>query len=120
MKSRTAASVLRTIADDKSTDIFLTIYQSGGIDSVSLKRKTKLTRKQYYSRLSNMKRAGLVRRKEGKYVLTAFGKIVYEAQAAVGEALTNFWKFKAVDVLDMSKDLPTEEQHKLTKILFKK
>jgi hypothetical protein len=52
-KSQTSASILRTIADDKSLSLFKTIAQ-GTIDSENLKDKTKLTRKQYYSRLSRM------------------------------------------------------------------
>ena len=70
------SSVLRTIADDKSLDLFATVALET-IDSKNLKNKTKLTRKQYYSRLARMTRAGLVRRKNGKYILTTFGKIVY-------------------------------------------
>ena len=68
-KSQTSATVLRAIADDKSLELFKTIAQ-GTIDSENLKSKTKLTRKQYYSRLSRMTKAGLVRKKSGKYLLT--------------------------------------------------
>jgi predicted transcriptional regulator len=81
-KSQTPATVLRTISDDKSMELFKIIAQ-GSIESESLKSKTKLTRKQYYSRLSRMTKAGLVRKKSGKYLLTAFGKIVYDAEITV-------------------------------------
>ncbi len=73
VKSQTSvASVLRTIADDKSLELFATVAAET-IDSKNLKNRIKLTRKQYYSRLSRMTRAGLVRRKNGKYILTTFG-----------------------------------------------
>ena len=65
-KSQTTATVLRTISDDRSMDLFKTIA-SGSIDSESLKGKTKLTRKQYYSRLSRMTKSGLVRKKALQY-----------------------------------------------------
>ena len=116
-KSQTKASVLRTIADDKSLELFKTIAQ-GTIDSESLKSRTKLTRKQYYSRLSRITKAGLVRKKSGKYLLTAFGKIVIDAQTTVENALTSYWKLRAIDSLEMSNELPKEEQQKLIDTLL--
>lgn len=116
-KSQTPATVLRTIADDKSLELFKTIAQ-GTIDSENLKNKTKLTRKQYYSRLSRMTKAGLVRKKSGKYLLTAFGKVVYDAQTTVENALTSYWKLRAIDSLEMSNELPKEEQQKLIDALL--
>lgn len=116
-KSQTTATVLRTISDDKSMDLFKTIA-FGNIDSENLKGKTKLTRKQYYSRLSRMTKAGLVRKRSGKYTLTAFGKVVYDSQNTVDSALINFWKLKAIDSLEMSNELPKEEQQKLIDTLL--
>lgn len=116
-RSQTTAAVLRTIADDKSLELFKTIAQ-GTIDSESLKSKTKLTRKQYYSRLSRITKAGLGRKKSGKYLLTAFGKIVIDAQTTVENALTSYWKLRAIDSLEMSNELPKEEQQKLIDTLL--
>jgi Mn-dependent DtxR family transcriptional regulator len=109
----TTATVLRSIADDKSMAIFRTIAQSNdGIDSKYLKDKLKLTRKQYYSRLSRMTRSGLVKKRKGKYTLTTFGKVVYESQATVDSALSNLWKLKTIDSLEMSHGLSEEERQK--------
>jgi predicted transcriptional regulator len=116
-KAQTAATIVRTIADDKSLELFRTIAQ-GTINSENLKNKTKLTRKQYYSRLSRMTKAGLVRKKSGKYLLTAFGKIVYDAQETIDTALTSYWKLRAIDSLEMSNELPKEEQQKLIDALL--
>jgi predicted transcriptional regulator len=116
-KSQTVATVLRTIADDKSMELFKTIAQ-GKIDSESLKSKTKLTRKQYYSRLSRMIKAGLVRKKSGKYLLTTFGKIVFDVQLTVESALGSYWKLRAIDSLETSNELPKEEQQKLIDALL--
>jgi predicted transcriptional regulator len=116
-KSQTTATVLRTIADDKSMELFKTIAQ-GKIDSESLKSKTKLTRKQYYSRLSRMIKAGLVRKKSGKYLLTTFGKIVFDVQLTVESALGSYWKLRAIDSLETSNELPKEEQQKLIDALL--
>jgi predicted transcriptional regulator len=116
-KSQTPAAILRTIADDKSLELFKTIAH-GTIDSENLKNKTKLTRKQYYSRLSRMTKAGLVRKKSGKYLLTAFGKIVFDSQTTVENALNSYWKLRAIDSLEMSNELPKEEQQKLIDALL--
>jgi predicted transcriptional regulator len=98
-------------------ELFKTIAL-GTITSDSLKSRTKLTRKQYYSRLARMTKAGLVRKKSGKYLLTAFGKIVQESQTMVENAVTNYWKLRAIDSLEMSNELPKEEQKKLIDTLL--
>ena len=117
-KSHTSsASVLRTIADDKSIELFTTVALET-IDSKNLKSRTKLTRKQYYSRLSRMTSAGLVRRKNGKYILTTFGRIVYDSKVTIENALTNYWKLKAIDSLETSNEVPKEEQQKLIETLL--
>ena len=104
--------VLAAISDKQSLDLFRYIAGTNG-DSDSLRAKLNLTRKQYYSRLSRMTKAGLVKRKNGKHFLTAFGKVVYDAQTTIEKAVTNYWKLKAVDSLEMSDELPEEERLKL-------
>jgi hypothetical protein len=117
-KSHTsAATVLRTIADDKSIELFTTVALET-IDSKNLKSRTRLTRKQYYSRLSRMTSAGLVRRKNGKYILTTFGRIVYDSKVTIEHALNNYWKLKAIDSLETSNEVPKEEQQKLIETLL--
>jgi predicted transcriptional regulator len=118
VKSQTSvASVLKTIADDKSLELFATVATET-VDSKNLKSRIKLTRKQYYSRLSRMTKAGLVRRKNGKYILTTFGKIVYESKITIENALSNYWKLKAIDSLETSNEVPKEEQKKLIEKLL--
>jgi predicted transcriptional regulator len=117
VRSQSTASILRTIADEKSLELFTTVALET-IDSKNLKSKTKLTRKQYYSRLSRMTRAGLVRRKNGNYILTTFGRIVYESKVTLEIALNNYWKLKAIDSIEISNELPKEEQQKLIETLL--
>jgi hypothetical protein len=76
-------------------------------------RKTKLIRKQYYSRMSKLIKSGLIKRKQGKHTLTAFGKVVYDAQMKIENAANNYWILKAIDSLEDSDDLPSEERKKL-------
>lgn len=93
MKAKTTAHVLRAISDNKSMYLFHMISSSqGGIEGDNLKKQAKLTRKQYYTRLSRLKESGIVTKKGGRYTLTTFGIIAYNAQKKVDEALANFWK----------------------------
>ena len=76
--------------------------------------KIKLTRKQYYSRISRLVNAGLIKRKNGKYTLTAFGKVIYYAALTIIENATNsYWKLKVIDSLEMSDDISPEEHKKI-------
>ena len=109
---QTADNVLSAISDKDSLKLFRYIADTDG-DSDTLRDKTNLTRKQYYSRISRMTRVGLVKRKNGKHSLTAFGKVVYDAGRIIDKAISNYWKLKAIDSLDLSKDLPKEEKIKL-------
>lgn len=108
----TADNVLAAISDKQSLELFRYIADTNG-DSDALRAKINLTRKQYYSRLSRMTKVGLVKRKNGKHFLTAFGKVVYDAQKTIEKAVDIFWKLKAVDSLELSGELPEEERAKL-------
>jgi DNA-binding HxlR family transcriptional regulator len=109
---QTADRVLTAISDKESLELFRFIAANNE-DSESLRTKTNLTRKQYYSRLSRMTKAGLVKRKKGKHSLTAFGKVIYDAQTIVERAVNNYWRLKAIDSFEISSDLPEEERIKL-------
>jgi hypothetical protein len=65
-------------------------------------REMSLTPKQYYSRISGLMAAGLIKRQRGKYSLTLMGKIVYDAHLNIGKALSYYWKLKAIESIDMS------------------
>jgi DNA-binding HxlR family transcriptional regulator len=108
----TAYNVLAAISDKQSLELFRYIADTNG-DSDALRAKINLTRKQYYSRLSRMTKVGLVKRKNGKHFLTAFGKVVYDSQKTIEKAVDIFWKLKAVDSLELSGELPEEERAKL-------
>ena len=107
------ADVLEAMSDNRSLELFRTIALTR-TDSDTLISKTKLTCKQYYSRMSRLMNAGLIKRKQGKYTLTAFGKVIYDIAIAILEnAVSNYWKLKAIDSLEMSKALPAEERKKI-------
>jgi DNA-binding HxlR family transcriptional regulator len=104
--------VLKSISDNGSIELFRLIATQHS-DSELLRSETKMTRKQYYSRMSRLMEAGLIKRKNGKHTMTAFGKVVYYAQMTIENAVDNYWKLKAIDSVEMSNDLPVEERKKL-------
>ena len=69
----------KTISDDRALALFKTIALAKTNNDMLL-MKMQLTSKQYYSRMSGLMKNGLVKRKNGRYALTAFGKVVYEIQ----------------------------------------
>ena len=79
-----------------------------------------LTTKQYYSRVSGLLNAGLIKRRKRKYSLTLLGKVVYDSQMVLGKALTYYWKLKAIDSIELSSDVrvPKEELTQLINALI--
>jgi DNA-binding HxlR family transcriptional regulator len=117
-KSHTVANVLRSISDNLSLDLYRTIAKSNGESGDSLLAKIKITRKQFYSRLSSLTNAGLIKRKQGKYSLTTFGKVVYNSEKAIENAYNIYWKLRAIDSIGISSDLPEEEYSKIVDALI--
>src|SRR6266487_4756334 len=99
VSSQSLPKILSAIADAKSLFIFLSIA-SGFVEGNVLLKKTNLSRKQYYSRISAIMDAGLMTRKNKKYCLTSLGKIVYGSQITTQNALNNYWKLRAIDSFD--------------------
>ena len=113
------SDILTAISDDKSLVLFDTIALSSGNTDILI-RKLGLTRKQYYSRMYALTNAGLITRSNGKYSLTSFGKIVYEAQILIGSAKQNYWKLKAIDSIESSsRKMTTEERNKIIDTLLR-
>ena len=94
-------SILKKISDDKALTLFNSIAISNGDKYIPLK-ELNLTTKQYYSRVSGLLNAGLIKRLKGKYFLTLLGKVVYDCQLTIGKALTYHWKLKAIESIEMS------------------
>ena len=112
------ADVLDTISDDKSLVLFNTIALSNSDGSDILISKLNLTRKQYYSRISKLVKVDLVVRRNRKYFLTSLGKIVYDAQKIIGNAVGDYWKLKAVDTLEITDQMPKEEYNEIINALI--
>ena len=80
LKEVTMLDVPNAIRDTNGRDIFNSI--EGGRMC-----KPKMSRKQYYLRLSRLIKANMIKRKDGKYLLTPFGKVIYMVQLEFVKAI---------------------------------
>jgi len=105
-----AVSLLRAMSDDNSLQLLKIIANhyddhtkldsSEYVNTLFLMSKVKLTRKQYYSRISNLVSHGLIRRSSGRYILTSFGKVADSIYSLVEQAIHDHWKLKAIDAFE--------------------
>ena len=106
---------MHILADNRTMNLFRDIASTKNNRSIII--SLRLTRKQYYSRLSDLIKSGLIYRRKGKYYLTTFGKIVYDvltnAQRKIDYAINNIWKLKAIDSLEAYEEPSKEELKKI-------
>lgn len=118
MAQKNICDVVRSISDDKSLSIFNIIALAASSSETQINR-LKLTRKQYYSRMSAMIKAGLIAKANGRYNLTSFGKVVYKAHILIGKGQQSYWKLKAIDAFESSDNaLSSEERVRLINSLI--
>jgi hypothetical protein len=102
-KSPSISDILKKISDDKALVLFNSIAVSPpDNDRYIPLREMNLSTKQYYSRISGLTAAGLIKRRKGRYSLTMLGKVVYESQMLIGRSLAYYWKLKAIESIEMS------------------
>jgi hypothetical protein len=111
--------ILKKISDDKALVLFNSIAVSPESERYIPLKEMNLSTKQYYSRISGLTDAGLIKRHNGKYSLTLLGKVVYDSQMTIGKTLAYYWKLKAIESIEMSKSgLPNEERIQLINALI--
>ena len=105
-KITTAREILEAISDQRSQELLNII--AGENDLVA--GSSCMTRKQYYLRLARFAKLDLIKRVEGRYILTTFGKVIYEVQLRIAVAVSNRWKLKAFDALYSDDTIPVSER----------
>jgi hypothetical protein len=111
--------ILKKISDDKALTLLNNIALTKDNSQVPL-REMNLSAKQYYSRISGLISAGLIKKKQSQYCLTALGKVVYDAHTVIGKALSYYWKMKAIESIQLSasQEFPIEDMQMLIKSLI--
>ncbi len=112
--------ILHAILDEKTWNIFNIIASSDSKSEILITR-LKLTRKQYYSRMARLVQTGLAKRQKSRYLLTAFGKVIQNAEMnfeiRIEDALKNYWKLKAIDTLQMSSVMGEEGEKIISELI---
>jgi len=97
------SAVLGAISDEVSLELFNLVAITNGTSDI-LRSKMNITRKQYYSRLYKLVHCGLITRRENQYFLTALGRVIYDSQTTIENALSNYWKIKVVDSIGVAEN----------------
>jgi hypothetical protein len=117
-RSVTVEKSLKALSDDKTLILFEMIARQE-LHPYNVMTKLGLTKRQYYSRMLSMLAAGLIRRKNGVYSVTSFGKVVYKAQTLIGKGVSIQWKLSAIDSIEKnSTALLQEELDRLMNLLI--
>ncbi|MFZ0405997.1 MAG: hypothetical protein WAL79_09250 [Nitrososphaeraceae archaeon] len=111
MKEDQLSDLLGLLSDRKSREL-LNIMVEPGFDTITLRKKSKMTRKQIYSRTCKMLKIGLISRSKGKLSVTSFGKAILQNLQFSQKLLEDKWKFKAINAIDLQ-DMSVEEHKKL-------
>jgi predicted transcriptional regulator len=90
--------VINALFQEKFFVVFDLIAVEGG-DRKQIINSLGLTPKQYHSRISALRKSGLVEKINEKYFLTSFGKVVHEARQLIESAIKDYWKFESTILL---------------------
>jgi predicted transcriptional regulator len=104
--------IFSVLSDNDSLKIIDTIASS----QQDLKKDNFDTPKRYYSRLSKLKKASIIRKKGRSYALTSFGSILHNTIQTVKQAHGLQWKLEVVDAIDES--LPYTERQSIIESLI--
>ena len=107
------SAVLDAISDDASLELFKLVAATNGTSEI-IRSNMKITRKQYYTRLFRLVHRGLIARRDSKYFLTAVGKVTFDAQISIENALSN--SKKPSDSFEVAQDFPSQEKNQLIDI----
>ena len=117
IEGHSVGDIIQSISDSKSLDLFCSIAK-GSVESEVLKETKGLSRKQFYTRTSQLLQAGLIQRSKGSFSLTCLGAIVYHAQLVIEDGVNNYWKLKAIDSIRSSGEIVEQERIKIIKTIL--
>jgi predicted transcriptional regulator len=110
------ADVIEAISDKHSLDL-LKMVALANFNTKIFRKESKISSKQYYFRMSRLTRVGVIKRKNGKYSLTSFGKIVYDAETMIEDAVRNYEKLKIIETLEDFSDADSLVKEEIEKLI---
>ena len=119
----TAQEIMKLFTEKKTLQIFNTIAKLNGDDRIILLSALGLANKRFYTRIHLLKYAGLVKKIDRYYHLTAFGKCIHkitcDAELQMTIAIKNYYNYVVIDSMSKT-DIPEQEQQKIQDDLFAK
>jgi hypothetical protein len=106
-------TIIKLLSDDITITLLHKIISTPNQDSEQIRKgMLKLTKKQYYLRLSQLMRTHIIARNHGKYTATGFGLVINEALKLLIVAAKERYKLQLID--NFPKDeIPQSEYEKL-------
>jgi predicted transcriptional regulator len=95
-------NVFRVLSDQQTERLFKTIIDSKDAESQILILESGLSKRQYYDRIANLLKAGLIWRQKGRYELSSFGKVIFSLYKIAEKATKIYWKLNVIDNIKMS------------------
>jgi DNA-binding HxlR family transcriptional regulator len=117
--SPTVTKTLEALSSESAFNIIKTLSSSSNMhDSLALMEELKLSKKQFYIAVSQLSNQGIVKRINGQYGLTSFGKLILNSLNLVEDAIKIYSKTKAIDVIQSSQRSTKGEILELVNILI--
>lgn len=104
--------VLELISDRHSMNIFNAIARDVST-SDSLMKILDISPKEYYSRSTRLLDRSLIRRKDGRLILTSFGRLIYNAQLKIAIAFKHSPELRTIDAIKSYSEMPDDEQMRI-------
>jgi hypothetical protein len=109
--------VLQAISDPLSLELLEAVAKKAAT-SDDYMQMLDISRKQYYGRSSRLVNADLIKPIDGRYFLTSFGKLVYQAQLKISAAARCASELRMIDAIKSHSGLSDKEQKNLVDIII--
>jgi hypothetical protein len=101
-KNVSIRNVFKVLSDQETERLFKIIIDFKDAESQILIVELGLSKRQYYDRINNLLKAGLIRRQKGRYEQSSFGKVIFSLYKIAEKASGIYWKLEAIDNIKMS------------------
>ncbi len=121
MKEDQLSDLLGLLSDRKSRELLNTMVEPG-FNTITLRKKSKMTRKQIYSRTCKMLKIGLISRSKGKLSVTFFGKVILQNLQYIQQQFTNLilhiLTTSEHEIIDTCRSKPTQNVCTLVRLVY--
>jgi DNA-binding HxlR family transcriptional regulator len=115
----TITQTLEAISSESAFNIIKALSSSSNkYDSFALMEELRLSKKQFYVTISHLSNQGIIKRSNGEYRLTSFGKLILNSLDLVEDTIRIYSKTKAIDAIQASRKSTRHEILELVNILI--